>query len=99
MTEKLLTFLDRQAGRDIFDAWFILDQGYALKKSPIKGTFDGHRGFYRAVLRAAAGADRNKILRETGKLLGQDHRNRIGTSFLFDFPKLRRDRLHALQVS
>lgn len=39
MTEKLLTFIDRQAGRDIFDAWFIIDYGYPLKDSLIKRTF------------------------------------------------------------
>jgi predicted nucleotidyltransferase component of viral defense system len=99
MTEKLLTFLDRQAGRDIFDAWFILDHGYPLKESLIKEAFAGYKEFYQAMARVAEGADRNKILRDTGKLLGQDYRNWIRTSFLNDFARLIRDRLDSSQLS
>lgn len=99
MTERLLTFLDRQDGRDIFDAWFILDHGYPLKESLIRGSFDDYEDFYQAMLSIVEGADIKKILRDTGKLLGQDHRNWIRTSFLFDFAKLIRDRLDSLQLS
>ncbi|MFW6148053.1 MAG: nucleotidyl transferase AbiEii/AbiGii toxin family protein [Thermodesulfobacteriota bacterium] len=97
MTEKLLTFLDRQAGRDIFDAWFILDHGYPLKESLIKEVFAGYKEFYQAMAHIVEGADRNKILRDTGKLLGQDYRNWIRTSFLDDFIRLIRDKLDSLQ--
>jgi predicted nucleotidyltransferase component of viral defense system len=99
MTEKLLTFLDRQAGRDIFDAWFILDHGYLLKESLIKEAFAGYKKFYQAMVHVVEGADRNKILRDTGKLLGQDYRNWIRTSFLDDFIRLIRDKLDSPQLS
>ncbi|MFO8163748.1 MAG: nucleotidyl transferase AbiEii/AbiGii toxin family protein [Desulfatiglandales bacterium] len=99
MTEKLLTFLDRQAGRDIFDAWFILDHGYPLKESLIKEAFAGNKEFYQAMVHVVEGADRNKILRDTGKLLGQDYRNWIRTSFLDDFIRLIRDKLDFPQLS
>jgi len=98
MTEKLLTFLDRRAGRDIFDAWFILEHAYPLKESLIKRTFDGYGDFYRAMLSIVEGADIKKILRDTGKLLGRDHRNWIRASFLNDFERLLRDRLNSLQL-
>ena len=99
MTEKLLTFVDRQAGRDIFDAWFILEHGYPLKESLIKRTFTGYKGFYQAMLNIVEKADTKKILRDTGKLLGKDHRNWIRTSFLPDFAQLIRDKISSLQSS
>jgi hypothetical protein len=99
ITEKLLTFIDWQAGRDMFDLWFILDHGYPLKEPLIKRTFDGYEGFYRAMLSIVEKADKNRILRDTRKLLGQDHRNWIRASFLVDFEKLLRDRLRSPQLS
>ena len=33
MTEKLITFVQRQAGRDIFDAWFILNNAFPLDET------------------------------------------------------------------
>jgi hypothetical protein len=97
MTEKLLTFVDRQAGRDIFDAWFILKHGYSLKESLIKRAFPGYKGFYQSMLNIVEKADTKKILRDTGKLLGKDHRNWIRTSFLSDFTGLIRDKISSLQ--
>jgi len=41
MTEKLLTFVDRQAGRDIFDAWFILKNAYPLDKAMVEHGREG----------------------------------------------------------
>jgi predicted nucleotidyltransferase component of viral defense system len=99
MTEKLLTFVDRQAGRDIFDAWFILEHGYPLKESLIKRTFAGYKNLYQAMLNIVEKADTKKILRDTGKLLGEDHRNWIRTSFLPDFAQLIRDKISSLQSS
>jgi predicted nucleotidyltransferase component of viral defense system len=99
MTEKLLTFIDRQAGRDIFDAWLIINHGYPLNESLIRSTFNGNEEFYRAMLHIVEKADTKKILRDTGKLLGQDHRNWISTSFLHDFARLIRDRLSSFQSS
>ena len=99
MTEKLLTFIDRQAGRDIFDAWFIIDYGYPLKDSLIKRTFDGYEDFYQAMLSIVEKTDTKKLLRDTGKLLGADYRNWIKTSFLSDFSRLLRDRLDSLTSS
>lgn len=99
MTEKLLTFIDRQAGRDIFDAWFILDHGYPLKESLVMRTFSGYKDFYQAMLNVVEKADIKRMLRDTGKLLGQDHRNWIRTSFLPDFAQLIRDKLNSFQSS
>ena len=99
MTEKLLTFVDRQAGRDIFDAWFILEHGYPLKESLIKKTFAGYKNFYQAMLNIVEKADTKNILRDTGKLLGEDHRNWIRTSFLPDFTQLIQDKISSLQSS
>jgi len=88
MTEKLLTFLDRQAGRDIFDAWFILNSAYPLDEAMIKGVFGNREEFFQAMLYTVKKADSKKILRDTGKLLEQDLRNWIKTSFLSDFERL-----------
>jgi hypothetical protein len=88
MTEKLLTFLDRQAGRDIFDAWFILNSAYPLDEAMIKGVFGNRAEFFQAMLHTVKKADSKKILRDTGKLLEQDLRNWIKTSFLSDFERL-----------
>lgn len=88
MTEKLLTFIDRQAGRDIFDAWFILKNAYPLNESMIKKAFGDQLNFYQTILAKIEKADPKKIFRDTGKLLGHDYRNWIKTSFLADFNRL-----------
>ena len=88
MTEKLLTFLDRQAGRDIFDAWFILKSAYPLDEAMIKASFGNRAEFFQAMLTTVKKVDSKKILRDTGKLLDQDYRNWIKTSFLSDFERL-----------
>jgi len=88
MTEKLLTFLDRQAGRDIFDAWFILNGGYPLDEAMIEKAFENRSAFFQALLNTVKKADPKKILRDTGKLLNQDYRNWITTSFLSDLERL-----------
>ncbi|MFO7601632.1 MAG: nucleotidyl transferase AbiEii/AbiGii toxin family protein [Candidatus Desulfacyla sp.] len=88
MTEKLLTFLDRQAGRDIFDAWFILNSAYPLDEAMIEGAFGNRAALFQALLNTVKKADQKKILRDTGKLLNQDYRNWISTSFLYDFERL-----------
>jgi hypothetical protein len=41
MTEKLITFIERQAGRDIIDAWFILDSAYPLDETMLVDNFGG----------------------------------------------------------
>jgi len=46
MTEKLLTFVDRQAGRDIFDAWFILKNAYPLDKAMVEKVFGNRANFH-----------------------------------------------------
>jgi len=96
MTEKLVTFLDRHAGRDIFDAWFILNNAYPLNESMINTAFGDERNFYKAILGKIENADPGRITRDTGKLLSQDYRNWIKASFLADFEKLVRDRIEGL---
>ena len=96
MTEKLLTFVDRQAGRDVFDAWFILNNQYPLKESLIQASFGNSADFYHAMLGVVEKADPKKVLRDTGKLLGLDQRNWIKTSFLSDFTQLIRNRMRGL---
>lgn len=88
MTEKLLTFIERQAGRDIFDAWFILQNNYPLKESMIIDAFGDKLHFYQIVLDKIKTANPKKIYRDTGKLLGHDYRNWMKTSFLDDFKRL-----------
>ena len=39
--EFLLAFVDRQAGRDIFDAWFILKNAYPLDKAMVEKGREG----------------------------------------------------------
>lgn len=98
MTEKLLTFVESQAGRDIFDAWFILDNAYPLNETMIKESFDGSLFFYQAILNGVESADPNKILRDTGKLLNSDQRNWIKTTFLSDFRRLVSNKIKALNA-
>jgi predicted nucleotidyltransferase component of viral defense system len=88
MTEKLITFVERKAGRDIFDAWFILNNAYPLDENKLIDTFGGLTNFFKALLKAIQKADSKKILRDTGKLLSLDQRNWINTSFLSDFQRL-----------
>lgn len=88
MTEKILTFLDRQAGRDIFDVWFILNRAYPLDETMIERAFENRSALFHALLDAVRKADPKKILRDTGKLLNQDYRNWIQTSFLSDLERL-----------
>ncbi len=75
----------------------MLDQGRALKESLIKGTVDGYKDFYRAVLRAGEWADRNKMPCETGNLFGQDHGNRIKSLCLRGLDRLLQDNLSSFQ--
>ena len=96
MTEKLLTFIERQAGRDIFDAWFILKNAYPLNESMIEKAFDDQVDFYQTILTKIEKADPKKIFRDTGKLLGPDYRNWIKTSFLADFKRLVSSKIMAL---
>ena len=88
MTEKLLTFIERQAGRDIFDAWFIIQNNYPLKESMIIDACGDELRFYEIVLDKIKTANPKKIYRDTGKLLGDDYRNWMKTSFLDDFKRL-----------
>ncbi|MDQ1335716.1 MAG: hypothetical protein QG552_2666 [Thermodesulfobacteriota bacterium] len=88
MTEKILTFLDRQAGRDIFDVWFILNGAYPLDETIIARAFENRSAFFQSLLNTVGKADPKKILRDTGKLLNKDYRNWIQTSFLSDLERL-----------
>ena len=99
MTEKLLSFLDRQAGRDFFDSWFILKSAYPLDEAIIKAAFGNRAEFFEAMLNTIKKADSKKILRDTGKLLKQDYRNWIKTSFLFDFERLIINELSILNLA
>lgn len=99
MTEKLLTFIERKAGRDIFDAWFILKNAYPLNESMIKESFGDLSSFYKTILNRIDMADPKKISRNTGKLLGHDYRNWIKTSFLTDFQRLVRNKIKELEHS
>jgi predicted nucleotidyltransferase component of viral defense system len=96
MTEKLITFVDRKAGRDFFDAWFILNNAYPLDEGLIINVFDDISRFYKTLLEILKKADSKKIQQDTGKLLSLDHRNWIKTSFLADFERIIADRLRAL---
>ena len=50
MTEKLFTFVERQAGRDLFDAWFILKNGYPLDEAIIKRAYGDRANLYKTML-------------------------------------------------
>jgi predicted nucleotidyltransferase component of viral defense system len=95
MTEKLITCVKRMAGRDIFDAWFILDNAYRLDETLLLDTFGGLNNFFSDLLKAAQKVDSKKILRDTGKLLSIDQRNWIKTTFLSDFQRLVSTKLKA----
>ena len=97
MTEKLLTFIERGAGRDVFDAWFILNNAYPLNESMVKESMENWADFYRTILTKIETADPKKIFRDTGKLLNADHRNWIRTSFIDDFKRLVRSKIEQLE--
>jgi len=99
MTEKLLTFIERQAGRDIFDAWFILKNGYPLKESMIIKACGNELRFYEIILDKIKAANPKKIYRDTGKLLGDDYRNWMKASFLDDFKRLVINKIDALKMA
>jgi hypothetical protein len=77
-----------QAGRDIIDAWFILNNAYPLDEAMLVDNFGGRTQFFSTLLNVIQEADSEKILRDTGKLLSVDHRSWIKTSFLSDFQRL-----------
>jgi predicted nucleotidyltransferase component of viral defense system len=93
MTEKLITFLEKEAGRDIFDAWFILNGSYQLNQPMIEEAFGNERKFYQTILKKIEKADQKAISRDTGKLIGPDQRNWVKTSFLEDFKMLIRRKI------
>lgn len=93
MTEKLITFIDRQAGRDIFDVWYILKNAYPLDDAMITDAFGDLANFYQTILSIIKQSDPKKNLRNTGKLLPLDLRNWIKTSFLADFEELVRTKM------
>jgi len=88
MTEKLLTLVERQAGRDLFDAWFILKNGYPLGEAMIQKAYGDRTNLYKTILNIIEKADTKKRLRDTGKFLEMDYRNWIRTAFLSDFKRL-----------
>jgi predicted nucleotidyltransferase component of viral defense system len=96
MTEKLVTFIERGAGRDVFDAWFILNNAYPLKKVMVEEKFGSEKKFYAKILEKLEKAESKKLLRDTGKLLSEDYRNWIKTSFLEEFQELVRTRMRTL---
>lgn len=96
MTEKLITFVERRAGRDIFDAWYILNNAYSLDETMITKGYGDLTHFYQKILNVIQKADPKRILRDTGKLLPLDFRNWIKTSFLSDFEQLVGRKLSAL---
>ena len=97
MTEKLFTFIERGAGRDIFDAWYILNNAYPLNESMIQESFGDDRSFFLSILASVEKADSKKISCDTGKLLGVDYRNWMKTSFLADLKFLIAKRIEALE--
>lgn len=88
MTEKLITFVERKAGRDIFDAWYILNNAYPLDEDRLIKSYGDLPKFIAKLSNVIHEADSKKILRDTGKLLSLDHRTWINTSFLDDFQKV-----------
>ena len=88
VTEKLFTFLDRHAGRDAFDAWYIISHSYPLSNKMIRDAFGNYHIFYQTILDKIDTISPNKLLRDTGKLLDPDQRNWIKTTFLEDFNTL-----------
>jgi len=94
MTEKLFTSIDRQAGRDIFDAWFILNNAYPLDDSMITRRWKDQTSFYGALLNMLENTESRKVFQDTGKLLNDEQRNWIKTTFLTDFKRLVRNRLN-----
>ena len=88
MTEKLLALVERQAGRDLFDAWFILKNGYPLDEAMIQKAYGDRANLYKTILNIIEKADTKKRLRDTGKFLEMDYRNWIRTTFLSDFKRL-----------
>jgi len=98
MTEKLIAFADRRAGRDVFDAWFILSNGFGLEDELVTTRFGGYRELYETVLAALDQAEPRKVLRDTGKLLGPDHRNWVSGSFINDFKKMVRSKIQVISL-
>jgi predicted nucleotidyltransferase component of viral defense system len=96
MTEKLVTFIERCAGRDVFDAWFILNNAYPLNKVMIEEKFGSEKKFYAEILERLEKGDSKRLLRDTGKLLSEDHRTWIKTSFLEEFQELVRTRMRTV---
>ena len=88
MTEKLLALVERQAGRDLFGAWFILKNGYPLGEAMIQQAYGDRANLYKTILNIIEKADTKKRLRDTGKFLEMDYRNWIRTTFLSDFKRL-----------
>jgi len=88
MTEKLFAFLDRHAGRDTFDAWYIISHSNPLNNKMIRDAFGNYHIFYQTILDKIDTISPNKLLRDTGKLLDADLRNWIKTTFLDDFKAL-----------
>jgi predicted nucleotidyltransferase component of viral defense system len=97
MTEKLLTFIEREAGRDIFDVWYILNNAYPLNESMIQKSFGDERSFFLNILTKVEKADSKKVSRDIGKLLGADYRNWIRTSFVADLKSLVAKKIEALE--
>jgi hypothetical protein len=61
---------------------------YPLDEAMIAHAFGNRSSFFQELLSTVRKADPKKILRDTGKLLNQDYRNWIHTSFLSDLELL-----------
>ncbi|MBC8417771.1 MAG: hypothetical protein KJ573_14935 [Proteobacteria bacterium] len=62
----------------------------------VEKVFGNRANFYQTLLNRIEKADPNKIVRDNGKLLKEDYRNWIRTSFLSDFKQLVSSELSAL---
>lgn len=94
VSEKLIAFIERDAARDAFDAWFVLDKRMELDEAALTKTYGSRARFFALAIRKAENLRPRALANDVGKLIGSDQREWLRTSFQEDLIRL----LHKAQT-
>jgi predicted nucleotidyltransferase component of viral defense system len=88
VAEKLRSFLDRDAARDAFDLWFILDKRLEYSAGELSKACGSPARFFRLAHEKLERLNRRRLVNEVGKLLDARLRGWLKTSFVEDLDRL-----------
>jgi len=86
--EKLLAFLDRDAARDAYDLWFILDRRLKVDAAALRKACGSAAAYYRRAIQKAGRLRPRRLANDVGKLVDARGREWLRTTFRDDLLRL-----------